>query len=251
MLPLTPFIGRDKEFAEIQPLLEQPACRLLTLVGPGGTGKTRLALQLGAMNEERFAQGTAVVTLQPLRSAEFFIPAIADAVGFSLTGQEPPVAQLSRYLSEKEIFIILDNFEHILDAADQLIDLLPASPHVKYLVTSREALNLQDEWLYPLTGLTFPTDADDQVATLTYDAVQLFAERARRAYPSFSPADEAEAIARICQLVDGLPLALELAAVWRRNLSCEEIATEIQRPGFSEYATARCAATASQHSSYL
>ncbi len=120
-LPLqpTPFIGRSEEITEILQLLADPACRLLTLVGPGGIGKTRLALQLGTMSSGAFARGSFVVYLQPLRSVEFFVPAVADALGFSLTGQEPPLVQLGQYLSDKEALIILDNFEHLPDAADR------------------------------------------------------------------------------------------------------------------------------------
>ena len=228
MRAYNPFIGREKEFNDIQQLLSQPDCQLLTLVGPGGIGKTRLALQLGAMNNDAFARGSFVVYLQPLRSAEFFVPAVADALGFSLTGQEPPLVQLGQYLGDKEALLILDNFEHLPDAADQLSTLLPSTPLVKYLITSREALNLQEEWLYPVGGLTFPTERDTGAAEQTYDAVQLFNERAQRVYTDFSPAEEAEAIIRVCRLVGGMPLALELAAAWRKTLTCQEIADEIQ-----------------------
>jgi len=228
LLQPTPFIGRNKEITELTQLLAGPTCRLLTLVGPGGIGKTRLALQLGAMSSAAFVNGYFVVNLQPLRSVEFFAPAIADALGFSLTGQEPPLAQLGRYLSNKEALIILDNFEHLLDAADQLSTLLPSTPLVKYLITSREALNLQEEWLYPVGGLNFPTEGEALSTKQTYDAVQLFNERARRVYADFAPAEEAEAVIRICRLVEGMPLALELAAAWRKTLNCQETADEIQ-----------------------
>lgn len=229
-LPLqpTPFIGRSEEITEIVQLLADPACRLLTLVGPGGIGKTRLALQLGTISSGAFARGLFVVYLQPLRSAEFFVAAVADALGFSLTGQEPPLDQLGQYLSDKEALIILDNFEHLPDAADQLSTLLPSAPHVKYLITSREALNLQEEWLYPVVGLTFPTEFDAVSAEQNYDAVQLFNERAQRVYTDFSPVEEGEEIIRVCRLVGGMPLALELAAAWRKTLNCREIADEIQ-----------------------
>ena len=229
MLPFTPFIGREKEFADIQQLLEQPNCQLLTLVGPGGTGKTRLAFQVEEMNKERFTQGTAVVPLEPLRSAEFFLHAIADSLQVNLTGQEPPIQQLGHYLAEKEMLIVLDNFEHILEAADQLTMLLPLTPLVTYLVTSREALNVQEEWLYPVAGLTFPPAQDLSDTTQNYDAIQLFNERAKRVYVDFALTEELESVVRICQLVDGMPLALELAAAWRRTLPCQAIVAEIQR----------------------
>ncbi len=248
-LPLqpTPFIGRSEEITEIVQLLADPACRLLTLVGPGGIGKTRLALQLGTMSSGAFARGSFVVYLQSLRSAEFFVPAVADALGFSLTGQEPPLVQLGHYLSDKEALIILDNFEHLPDAANQLSTLLPSTPHVKYLITSREALNLQEEWLSPVVGLSFPTELDAVSAEQNYDAVQLFNERAQRVYAEFSPVEEVEAIIRVCRLVGGMPLALELAAAWRKTLNCQEIADEIQ--GSLDFLTTRLRNVSERHHS--
>jgi len=228
MLDHTSFIGREKEYSDIQQLLAQPGCRLLTLVGPGGIGKTRLALQLEALLRDKFARGSFVAYLQPLRSAEFFVSAVADALGISLIGQEPPLVQLAHYLSDKEALIILDNFEHLLDAADQLAILLPSTPQIKYLITSREALNLQEEWLYSVSGLAFPASSDSYLIGQNDDAVQLFNERARRVYPDFAPDTEVGAVIQICRLVGGMPLALELAAAWRKTLNCAEIANEIE-----------------------
>ena len=228
MLPLSPFIGRENDLASIQDLLTKPACRLLTLVGPGGIGKTHLALQLGKMNEAQFEHGVAVTPLHPLSSAEFFMPALANALGISLTRQEPLSEQISYYLRNKEILIIFDNFEHIMDAADQLLLLLRSTPHIKYLVTSHEPLNLQEEWLYPLSGMAYPVGTENQATFQSFDAIQLFSERAQRANPNFSLEEEAKDIMQICQLVDGMPLALELAAAWRKSLSSKEIVTEIQ-----------------------
>ena len=228
MLDPTSFIGREKEYTDIQQLLVRPECRLLTLLGPGGIGKTRLALQLASRISSTFARGAFVVYLQPLRSVEFFVPAVADVLGFSLTGHEPPLLQLGRYLRDKEALIIMDNFEHLLDAADQLAILLQSTPHIKYLITSREALNLQEEWLYPVPGLTFPTELNYGSDEQNDDAVQLFNERAQRIYTDFSPEKEREAVIQICRLVGGMPLALELAAAWRKTLNCQEIADEIK-----------------------
>ncbi len=231
------FIGREKEFNDLRQLLAQPECRLLTLVGPGGIGKTRLALQLETLLSKDFVRGSIVVYLQPLRSVEFFVTAIAAALGVSLTGQEPPLVQLGHYLSDKEALVVMDNFEHLLDAADQLAILLSYTPHVKYLITSREALNLQEEWLYRVSGLTYPIDLDNGFADQDDDAVQLFNERAQRVYADFTPDKEIEAVIQICQLVEGMPLALELAAAWRKTLNCQEIADEIQ--GGLEFLTTR------------
>jgi predicted ATPase/DNA-binding NarL/FixJ family response regulator len=244
MLDTTSFIGREKEYTDIQQLLAQPDCRLLTLIGPGGIGKTRLALQLSALIGDKFARGAFVVYLQPVRAAEFFVSTAADALGVSLTGQEPPLAQLAHYLSDKEAFIIMDNFEHLLDAAEQLATLLSDTPHVKYLITSREALNLQEEWLYPVSGLPFPTGAATEQKD---DAVQLFNERAQRVYPDFSPDKEVDAVIQICRLVEGMPLALELAAAWRKTLNCQEIAAEIQ--GGLAFLTTRLRNVSARHHS--
>jgi predicted ATPase/DNA-binding CsgD family transcriptional regulator len=231
MLGHTSLIGRKKEFKDIERLLGQKDCRLLTLIGAGGIGKTRLALQLDLQLRDRFGRGSFVAYLQPLRSSEFFASAVADALGIALTGREPPIVQLAHYLSDKEALIILDNFEHLLDATEQLATLMAATPNVKYLVTSREALNLREEWLYPLSGLAFPasgTAEQSDDAGHNYDAVQLFNARARRVFPDFIPDKEEEAVIQICRLVEGMPLALELAAAWRKTLSCQEIAEEIQ-----------------------
>ncbi len=247
MLDHTSFIGREKEYSDIQQLLAQPDCRLLTLVGPGGIGKTRLALQLEALLRDKFARGSFVAYLQPLRSAEFFVSAVADALGISLTGQEPPLVQLAHYLSDREALIILDNFEHLLGAADQLAILLPSTPQIKYLITSREALNLQEEWLYSVSGLAFPASSDSYLSGQNDDAVQLFNERARRVYPDFAPDTEVGAVIQICRLVGGMPLALELAAAWRKTLNCAEIAAEIE--GGLAFLTTRLRNVSARHHS--
>ena len=134
--------------------------------------------------------------------------------------------QIGHYLSDKELLIIMDNFEHILDAADQLAILSSSTPHVKYLITSREALNLQEEWLYSVPGLAFPADSDNGPADQNGDAVQLFVERAQRGYTDFAPDKEAAAVIRICQLVEGMPLALELVDSW----SCTKISQPKTEP---------------------
>ena len=224
--PTTRFVGREREIAEVREILA--TTHLLTLLGPGGTGKTRLALQVGQEMSELLANGSVVVHLQPLNSADFFLPAIASALEITLSGKESPVDQLGRFLSDKEMIIILDNFEDLLDAADQLWPLLQATSKVRFLVTSREVLNIQEEWLYPVGGLTYPSETDNAANSTEYAAVQLFIERARRVYPALQPMTEITSINRICRLVAGMPLALELAAAWRKTLTCEAIANEIQ-----------------------
>lgn len=228
MRSATPFIGRVQELNDIQTQLDNDACQLLSIVGPGGMGKTRLALQLVDRIQHRYPDGTAFVPLQPIQSAQFFIPAIAETLQIALSGSESPIEQVGGRLADKNMLIVLDNFEHILEAAEQLVNLIPLAPQVTYLVTSREPLHLQEEWRYPLGGLPFPTQAESNVPLEQYYAVALFCERATRVFPQFEPTQEIEAVRHICQLVDGMPLALELAAVWRQSLTCQDIANEIQ-----------------------
>jgi hypothetical protein len=161
----TPFIGRAEEVAQIKALLADPACRLLTLVGPGGIGKTRLAIQVGLTLPASFRQGIYFVSLQSIYSTEFLLSTMADALGFSLRGPDDPQVLLLNYLYDKEMLLILDNFEQLLaptfpaeGGVALLTSILETAPAVKLLVTSREVLNLQEEWLYPLQGLAFPPE---------------------------------------------------------------------------------------------
>ncbi len=226
----TAFIGRSAELEDILALLSAPSCRLLTLLGPGGIGKTRLAYETGHRLADRFADGVYWVDLQPGQTADFLIHATAGAL--SLSGQEDPYRQLLRFLRDKSLLIILDNFEQLLDAAALLSEMLSQGPGIKILVTSRAALHLQEEWLYPVAGLPYPpTDLEAPAweALEGYEAVQLLVERVRRVRPHLSPHDEQAGLLRICQLVEGMPLALELAASWARSLDCATIAAEIER----------------------
>jgi predicted ATPase/DNA-binding CsgD family transcriptional regulator len=226
---LTPFVGRIDALHDIASLLSDSTCRLLTLIGPGGIGKTRLALetasQLAQNPSNSFKDGVYFASLQALNSPEFLVPTLAEAVNFQFFSSDEPQQQLLRYLSDKSMLIVVDNFEHLLDGAPLISDILAAAPGIKALVTSREALSLQEEWLYPVHGLSYPDNAEDIVS---YDAVQLFTQNAQRVRLDFSLADETAGILRICRLVEGMPLALELAAAWVRALSCSEIADEIK-----------------------
>ena len=224
----TAFLDRTTELAEIDALLGDPACRLLTLVGPGGIGKTRLAVRAAATSAGQFDDGVYFVSLQPLDSPEFIVSAIADVLGFRFSPGVGPQEQLLQYLREKALLLVLDNFEHLLDGAELLTEILEAAPEVKLLVTSREVLNLQAEWRYPVRGLQYPeTTTAEQPRT--YGAVQLFVERARQVRGDLLPVDEHAAVVRVCQLVEGMPLALELASTWTKTLPTDKIADEIQR----------------------
>ncbi|MCL4299121.1 MAG: AAA family ATPase [Anaerolineae bacterium] len=232
-VPPTSFLGREMELAQMAELLGNPACRLLTVVGPGGIGKTRLALQaaLQAPTDkiEVFRHGVHFVSLAPVSSASFLVSAIAEALNFSFYGPRDPKVQLLNYLREKNMLLVLDNFEHLLAGVGLLAEILAIAPEVKLLVTSRERLNLQGEWLFEIQGLKFPP-GDKPKGIEAYSAVQLFWQSARmvRGDISLLEADK-PSIAQICRLVEGMPLGVELAAAWVRTLSCAEIAQEIER----------------------
>jgi predicted ATPase/transcriptional regulator with XRE-family HTH domain len=218
-LPATPFVGREAELAQIAAKLVDPACRLLTLVGPGGMGKTRLALAAAAGQGERFPDGVAFVPLAAVGDPALLPQAIAHSLNITLSGPEDPVAQLGRILHGRRLLLILDNAEGLLPrGADLLASWLREAPHTKWLVTSRERLNLIEEWLLPVHGF-------DQLET----GMALFVQSARRVRPDFSPDDQETAVAHICQYVGGMPLAIELAAGWTAVLTCEQILAQMRQ----------------------
>ncbi len=232
----TSFIGRATELAQIKQLLAvESGCRLLTLLGPGGIGKTRLALAAAGQSLNAYPEGAYFVSLASVSEAEFIVSAISQALGFTFSGNAEPKNQLLNYLHEKKLLLVVDNFEHLLNGADLLADILNAAPQVTLLVTSRERLNLQEEWSYEVWGMAFPqpNQLEPGIALTKleqYSAVQLFIQRARQVKAGFNPtADDIPALLRICELVEGMPLALELAAPWLRLMTCREIAAEIQR----------------------
>lgn len=224
--PSTTFVGRSSERSEIATLLADPACRLLTLSGVGGIGKTRLALQVSADQLPRFTRGVYFVSLAPVTSSDQIAAAIAAALDMPLMTSESVQVQLIRILRDKQTLLVLDNFEHLLDGAALLTEILQAAPAVKLLVTSRERLNLQEEWAFPLDGLSFP-DAASTEPLARFSAVQLFVQRAKQAQPRFSFDENDRAVATICRMVEGMPLALELAASWLRAMSCAQVAAQL------------------------
>lgn len=224
---LTPFVGRIGELEELIRLLSADQPRLLTLLAPGGMGKTRLALALAEALLAHFPDGVYFAALTPLDSHDVLVPAIAEAVGCPLFADErTPMQRLCDFLRRKHVLLILDDFEHVLDSAPVVSALLQAAPAVKIIVTTRERLNLTGENVYPVDGLRYPVGEVPENAG-EYGAVQLFAQAAFRANPHFSAPDAD--IVRVCRLVQGMPLALELAAAWAGALTAAEIAAEISR----------------------
>ncbi len=215
------------ELAELVELLTAPECRMVTLIGPGGIGKTRLALEVAEVTRERFADGVAYVPLQLVSASDSIAPAIATAVGLPLAGREDEREQVARFLRPLQILLVLDNFEHIIGEAPWLGELLATAPGLRALVTSREALNVREEWRYPLAGLAMSHEKTDDPSQS--EAVRLFVERARQVRRDFSFESERDGVVQLCQITEGMPLALELAAVWIKMLSPSAIATEIER----------------------
>ena len=234
-IPLTPFLGRERELEDLGQLIADPQCRCISLVGPGGMGKTRLALQAAEQHAHEFAQGAAFIPLASVGSIETVIPAFATAIQFALNGPTDPKVQLFNYLREKQMLLVVDNVEHLLGEApgnatiaNLFVEFLQQDARVKLLVTSREALNLQEEWLFEVQGLSFPKEEPTD-GLGEFEAVALFIQRARRVRPGLVlDAEDKTGAVRLCRLVGGMPLAIELAATWVRVLSPSEIATEIK-----------------------
>lgn len=227
----TPLVGRKNELAELIRLLTLPECRLLTIVGPGGVGKTRLALQvahdLTSTKPPSFPDGLCFVSLASVMAIEFIPKAIAGAIGFELSGPLKPEDQLLNYLQKRRMLLLVDNTEHLLAGIETFTRILEKAPGVKLLVTSRERLNLRSEWVFDLQGLLAPPlDMDKEPEN--YSAAKLFLYRAQQTQIDFLLQEEDRpAVAQICRMLDGLPLGIEMAAAWVRTLPLSEIAAEI------------------------
>jgi predicted ATPase len=234
--PSTPFVGREAELAELTRLLADPAVRLLTILGLGGMGKTRLALEASAAQLERFEHGVFFARLAPLNSADNIVPALAEALDFSFRQKDRPKQELLDYLERKTMLLLMDGYEHLLNGTGLVSEVLRTAPGVKILVTSRARLNVHGEHLFHLTGMDCPTceipagaaAAELCQQALESSAIQLFLQSARRARPGFELAvDDLPHVTRICHLVGGTPLGIQLAAAWVEMLSLPEIAAEI------------------------
>ena len=230
--PMTPLIGRERELAELSALLEQHATCLVTVTGPGGSGKTRLALEVGDRLQARFAGGMAFVDLAPVTDHALVLPTIASALGVRERAGQRLLDTLAAVLIRTRMAILLDNCEHLLVAAPDVAALFTAVPVLTVLATSREPLRLRGERVYPLLPLQLPDEDThsglDELAGVP--AVALFVERARAADPAFVlAAENARAVAGICRRLDGLPLALELAAARVRLLPPEALLARLQQ----------------------
>ncbi|MCB0211875.1 MAG: tetratricopeptide repeat protein [Anaerolineae bacterium] len=232
----TPFIGREAELAQLKGHLANPDCRLLTVGGLGGIGKSRLALAAAALmaadTARFFLHGVWFISLVGIASADLLVSTIANALNISFNGRTPAETQLIDYLREKEILLLLDNYEHLLPQTGLLRRILAQAPEVKFLVTSRQRLLLREEWLFELAGLAYP--AEDEVGgdierLRVFSAVRLFESNARHVRRHFSLAEAQEDATQICRLVGGMPLALELAAGRLGTLTCAEVVQEIER----------------------
>src|SRR5215212_3353247 len=224
--PLTPFVGREAELVALTALREQPDTRLLTLVGVGGMGKTRLALELGRASLDAYADGVFFVALAPLASALALPAAILQALGLTVQGGDPAAALL-RFLRDKHMLLVLDNFEHLRDGAGLVVEILEAAPQVEILTTSRERLTVRGEQLFVVEGLAY-TPGSLSIDAPAAPALRLFTQSARRAHPAFQLGEQnLPDVLRLCQLVQGMPLGIELAAAWVELLSLREIAEEI------------------------
>ena len=228
-------MGRKNEIEKLENLLINSQTRLVTLVGTGGIGKTRLAVAMAHSLVERkpaqFLHGVSFVPLAVIHSSQDIALRIAEAIGFVFQGTDSLQKQLLNFLKDREVLLILDNFEHLMNESGTalafIVEILREAPHVKLVVTTRERLNLSNEIVFDIDGLDVPDE--DTFSPQDYSAVTLFSQNAQRIQQTFSLDDaNKKSVAQICRLVNGVPLAIELASAWMRNYSCEQIAEQIK-----------------------
>ena len=231
-IPLTPLVGREQDVGSVLSMLSRPDVRLVSLIGTGGVGKTRLALQVAADLRERFTDGVYFVALAPVREPNLVLRAIAQVFGLKEDRKVPLAGSLQAFLQNKNVLLVVDNFEQVMAATPLLVDLLTNSTTLKILVTSREILHVCAEHCFMVAPLAFP-DPDSVAAIDTlhdYPAIDLFLQRAQAIIPDMAtnPATML-AIAKVCARLEGLPLAIELAAARVRLLPPQALATRLNR----------------------
>ena len=227
---LLSFVGRESEITEIIHLLQATDCRLLTLVGTGGVGKTRLAIEtINCLAEEDYPHGIYYVPLAPLTSAQEIVTLIIEVLGILIGDDGTPQDELVKFLSQKNLLLVLDNFEHILEGVDLVTHILNETSDVKILTTSREPLKLRLEHLWQMKGLPYPdTESLNDADIEHYSALKLFRDRAIQVQRNAPYNDDDHSMIQICRLVDGLPLAIELATSWLHTLSYQDMLTQIE-----------------------
>lgn len=224
---VTEFVGRKKEINELSQLIDSK--RLITILAPGGMGKTRLSMEIARTKIANYRDGVYFIPLAPLSSPDDIVTTIAENIGFVFHGENPPAQQLVNYLKNRQMLFVLDNFEHLLGGAGLASEIIKLASDIRIIVTSRERLNLYGENVYNLHGLNFPLWETPEDAS-EYDAVKLLMQSARRVRSDFElRPDDLDFLARICRLTAGLPLGIELAAGWVDVLSLEQIAFELQQ----------------------
>lgn len=218
------FVGRTTELNLLRAQLEDGNCRLITLTGPGGVGKTRLAMEAVSHNTGMSPNGVFFIPLAGIDSIDSMLAVTAECLGLRVPETQVSKRQLLSHLGEKELLLILDDLDQLVPKMDLLSEILRQCPRVKILGTSRERLNLEAEWVFPIQGLGLEdTEAD------VNSAIELFVQHARRIRPGFAPSDRDRAdIIRLCRAVDGLPLAIGMAAAWIGVLSCADIAQQVE-----------------------
>ena len=230
-LPQSPtaFVGREAELSELATLIDDDAIHLISLIGPGGIGKTRIALESAHRHLDRFTDGVFYVPLAPLNNLDHIVTTIADHIDFTFGGSDDPQKELLNYLAEKTMLLVLDNFEHLIQGANLLSDILKSSPNVTIVVTSRERLRLRGEHPFEVEGMILPRSNATANLLQTYPSAELFLQSAHRVMPNFELDDDnAEDVGRVIRLVQGFPLGIELAAAWLEMLPIEEIVQEIE-----------------------
>ncbi|HUF37473.1 MAG TPA: adenylate/guanylate cyclase domain-containing protein [Anaerolineales bacterium] len=228
-LQMTPFFGRERELERLQDLLQRPAVRVVTLLGPGGTGKTRLSIELAGSLLETFADGVFFIPLAAISDPDLVPSAIAQTIGVREGGGLPPIDNLKAYLKEKQILFVLDNLEQVIDCAAQVAGLLQAAPGLKIAATSRVPLRISGEQEFPVSPLPVPVGPGGPDDLLGFESVRLFVSAVQAADPEFVvTAENAAVIADICRRLDGLPLALEIAAARSKLLPLPEILKRVK-----------------------